>query len=477
MGKSMEKIIKLSWKKKTFLCVLSLCAFSVLFWWIAEDQMAQRSFTVSTVSPGAVVTLAPGDVLVQPIKMPDGRLEALNVQYSHVDGPVSMRVLLGDTVLGSAQNPGMADANGYVRFAFDPAIEAAEDAQLTIELTAENESAIYHGLNISTGRYEITMPDVQVFRVADQTYDGMLVMQLDASKPLIFAALYWPLMALIVLCVLLVLFRMKRRREAGLNSRLNATLELYYRYKFLIDQLVSRDFKTKYKRSVLGVLWSFLNPLLTMLVQYVVFSTLFKSNIPYFAVYLLTGTVIFNFFTESVGQGLMGIVSNASLITKVYLPKYIYPISKVLSSCVNLLIAFVPLFLVSLVMGLPVTKAHLLLPVGVAFLMMFCVGMALLLSASMTFFRDTLFLWNVASTLWSYLTPLFYPESIIPAQFLGVYRCNPMYQFITFIRTIMIDGVSPDPMAYIGCLLWGAGTLALGLLVFKKKQDRFVYYL
>ena len=124
------------------------------------------------------------------------------------------------------------------------------------------------------------------------------------------------------------------------------------KYRFLIRQLVSRDFKSKYKRSVFGVLWSFLNPLLTMFVQYIVFSNLFRFDIPYYPVYLLCGIIMFNYFSEACGMTLGSIVGNASLITKVYMPKYIYPLTRVLSSFVNLLISMVPLFIVTFASGL-----------------------------------------------------------------------------------------------------------------------------
>lgn len=239
-------------------------------------------------------------------------------------------------------------------------------------------------------------------------------------------------------------------------------------------QLVARDFKTKYKRSVLGVLWSFLNPLLTMMVQYIVFSTLFKSDIPNFRLYLLSGIVCFNFFSEATTMGLQSIVGNAALITKVYVPKYIYPVSRVFSSTINLLLSLIPLLAVMLLTGTPVRPAILLLPFGLLCLVTFCIGMGFILSAMMVFFRDTQFLWGVVSMLWMYATPIFYPESIIPAQYMVIYKCNPMYHIIRFVRIILIDGVSPEPKAYALCLIASFVPLVLGAVVFKKNQDKFI---
>lgn len=268
-----------------------------------------------------------------------------------------------------------------------------------------------------------------------------------------------------------------RLAKQGKNNPLVAVCTLYTRYAFLIKQLVSRDFKTKYKRSVLGMAWSFLNPLLTMSVQYIVFSTLFKSDIPNYPVYLLSGIVFFNFFSEAVSMGMTSITGNASLIKKVYMPKYIYPVSRILSSLINFALAILPLFLVMLFTGTAFRLSLLLLAFDILCLLGFVMGMGLLLTTAMTFFQDTQFLWGVVSMMWMYLTPVFYPESIIPAKFLTLYHMNPMYQYITFARICIIDGVSPEPMAYLWCIVSSLVVLALGVVAFKKNQDKFVLYL
>lgn len=254
-------------------------------------------------------------------------------------------------------------------------------------------------------------------------------------------------------------------------------LTVIQQYSFLIRQLVARDFKRKYKKSVLGVLWSFLNPLLTMLVQYLVFSTIFKSSIENFIVYLLSGIVLSNFFGESVSLGLTSIVDHAHLINKVYMPKIIYPLSRVLFSVVNLLISMIPMFLMVAVTGVPMTKAMFLIPIGLICLWVFCLGMSLLLSTAMVFFRDTMFLWNVISTLWMYFTPVFYPVDIIPESWLAIYQLNPMYQYITFLRIILLEGKSPDLELYGGCMLCAGIMFCIGFVIFQKNQDKFVLYL
>ncbi len=241
---------------------------------------------------------------------------------------------------------------------------------------------------------------------------------------------------------------LQEKKSIGLNI-----LRTGIKYKFLIKQLVQRDFKTKYKRSVLGVIWSFLNPLSMMIVQYIVFSTIFKSDIENFPVYLLSGTIFFNFFTEAVGQGLNSIVGNASLITKVYVPNYFFLITKVLSTSINLLISIVPLLAVMLITKEPLTKALFLFPFIIIVLLIFTIGVTLMLSAAMVFFRDTLFLWGILSMVWMYITPLFYPENIIAENFQIILKVNPMYHIIKFVRCIVMNGVSPQPEEFGACIL------------------------
>ena len=304
-----------------------------------------------------------------------------------------------------------------------------------------------------------------------------LCIRINGYNNLSFYRIYWILAAAAFAAAFFYVIRCLRGIRRGQSNLLAGILTLFSRYGFLIRQLVARDFKTKYKRSALGMAWSIMNPMLTMAVQYLVFSTLFKNDIPNYLVYLLTGIVFFSFFNESLTLGMTAITGNASLIKKVYMPRYIYPLSRILSSMVNFLLALVPLFLVVIVTGTSLRPSLFLLLFDIGCLLVFIIGMTLLLSTAVVFFQDTLFLWNVACLMWQYLTPIFYPESIIPAAFLPVYRLNPLYQFITFARICIIDGISPPPGNYLGCLLSALGVLTLGIVVFKRYQDKFVLYL
>lgn len=311
----------------------------------------------------------------------------------------------------------------------------------------------------------------------DKPTDGLLCFSTFGKDNVWTGPNYWKIIGVASLLLILYFWYLHTRIKYEKKSLLLTLVETLKKYRFLIKQLVSRDFKIKYKRSVLGAMWSFINPLITMLVQYVVFSTIFKTDIENYPVYLLSGIVLFSFFQEATGNALFAIVGNASLIKKVYVPKYIYPVSKTVSSAVNLLIAMAPLLIMCLITKVQITKAFVLLPFALICLIIFCIGIGFVLSAIMTLFRDIQFIWSVISLVWMYATPIFYPESILPKGFDVVLKINPIYYYIKFFRIVVIDGISPEPIMYLQCALFSIGSLLLGFLVFKKMQNKFVFYL
>lgn len=279
------------------------------------------------------------------------------------------------------------------------------------------------------------------------------------------------------------------KRDGKEGTLFGNFIQIIAKYEFLIEQLVSRDFKIKYKRSVLGVFWSFLNPLLMMIVQYVVFSNLLNvrdGSVQHYAIYLLCGIVMFNGFTDCCNQAMRSIIGNASLITKVYVPKMIYPVTKVLSASINIVLSMLPLLLVTIIYGLfnglYLTKAVLLLPVALVLLIMFAIGMGLLLSSLMVFFHDVEFLWSVISTMWMYATPIIYSLGLLEQKegtewLIRVIKFNPMYHYVDFLRTIIINGSSPAVSEYLICLLFSVGMMLVGGFVFHKTEDKFVLYI
>ena len=176
---------------------------------------------------------------------------------------------------------------------------------------------------------------------------------------------------------------------------LKQKIKVFLKYKTLLNELVVRDIKVRYRKSVLGLLWTVLNPLLMMCVITVVFSTLFRQNIPNFPIYYLAGSLIFSFNSEATSNGLYSIIGSASLIKKVYIPKYLFPISKVLSALVNLGFSLVAMFVVMIVTGAPFHATLLLMPLPIFYVFLFTSGLSLLLAAATVYFRDIAHFWGV----------------------------------------------------------------------------------
>ena len=259
---------------------------------------------------------------------------------------------------------------------------------------------------------------------------------------------------------------------------MNNLIYNFRKYKFLMSQLVIRDFKVKYKRSVLGVLWSLLYPVLTMAVMALVFTNVFKFSTPgvNYLVYLMSGLVLFNYFSEASNLAMSSVVANFSLINKVYMPKYIFPLTKCLFVGINFLLTLIPLYAIIFLTGTGVNWYHLLLPYVFVCLFLFTVGMGFVLSTISVFMRDMFYIYGVIITLWTYLTPIMYDVAIIPEKFQIFMKLNPMYWFLDFARQIILYNQCPGLHNFIYCAIFGVGFLLLGIWIFKKNQDKFIYY-
>lgn len=254
---------------------------------------------------------------------------------------------------------------------------------------------------------------------------------------------------------------------------------VYKKYAFLLEQLVSRDFKVKYKRSVLGVVWSLLYPILMMAVMAIVFSNVFRMSTPgvSYLAYLMIGLTYFNYFTEASNLAMSSVVANFSLINKVYIPKYIFPLSKCLFVGINFLLTLIPLYLVILFTGTGLNWYHLLLPYSFVCLFLFTVGMGFILSTISVFLRDMFYIYGIITTIWTYLTPIMYDINTIGNSTLQfIMKFNPMYQFINFARSIILYGNCPTIGQFAGCGVSAILVFGIGCVLFKKNQDKFIYY-
>lgn len=251
----------------------------------------------------------------------------------------------------------------------------------------------------------------------------------------------------------------------------------FWQYKPLLKELVSRDLKVKYRRSFLGYIWSLLNPLLMMCVMTYVFSEIFKSSIPNFPLYLISGQTLWNFFNESTNMSMHSVIHNGSLIKKVYIPKFIFPISRVLSSFVTMSFSLMAIVIVILFTKATVYWTVLLFWIPLVFLFVFCCGVGLVLAALATYFRDITHLYGVLTLAWMYATPVFYDVSILPENVRATIGMNPMYYFITFFRSLILYGQIPSWDVWIFCFFSSLVALVIGLWVFMKLQRNFILYI
>ncbi len=250
------------------------------------------------------------------------------------------------------------------------------------------------------------------------------------------------------------------------------------KYRFLLQNLISRDLKIKYRRSVLGILWSVLNPLFMMLIMTAVFTSIFRFDIENYPVYLLSGQLLFTFFNESTNAAMASVLQSASLIKKVYMPKYIFPLEKVIFSLVNHIFSTVALILVMLITKAPITPVlpFIILPIFLLFI--FNLGAGLFLSSFAIFFRDIMHFWSVFITALTYATPIFYPEDLIIGTLIEPFiKLNPLYWYISSYRGIVLDGTLPSFEAILICCLFSALSLSVGIFAFRKGQDKFILYI
>lgn len=247
---------------------------------------------------------------------------------------------------------------------------------------------------------------------------------------------------------------------------------------FVLRSLVSKDFKLKYRRSALGILWSLLNPLLMMIVLAAVFSYMFRFQIEHFPVYLILGTIMFDYMSRGTTGAMSSILESQSLIKKIRIEKIIFPLEKVIFELINFGLAFIAALAVMAFFQVA-PSIHILwgLPFIVLTLTVFCTGVSLLISSLSVFFRDVMHLWGVIVTAWTYATPLFYPFEMLPEWMQTVMQFNPMFHYITFFRDIMMWNTNPGMMECGICLSMAAITFVVGLAVFRKTESKFILYI
>lgn len=254
-------------------------------------------------------------------------------------------------------------------------------------------------------------------------------------------------------------------------------IQNFVKFKPFLKELVSRDVKVKYRRSILGVLWTLLNPLLMMTVLSIVFSNLFKFDIENFPLYLLCGQVIFNFFNDATTNAMSAIIGSASLIKKVYVPKYVFVMSRVCSSLINLMASCAALFMIMIGMRAELHWTMLLSVVPLFLLVVLALGIGLILATIAVKYRDVLHLYSVLMAVLMYLTPVIYPMSILPEWLYHLVMINPLTSILIMFRNVVIYGRLPGLVMLLVTAAEAVLCLGVGCWFFYKHQDGFIFEL
>lgn len=257
---------------------------------------------------------------------------------------------------------------------------------------------------------------------------------------------------------------------------LNKSFQRLKEYQFLFEELVKRDFKTKYKRSVLGVGWSLLSPLFQLLVMKLVFTQFFGQSTPHYTIYIFCGNVIWSYFAEATTGGMRALISNAGIFTKVNVPKYLFVLSKNVQTLLSFLLTLIILFVFVAFDTLSFSWRYIMLVYPIILLVFFNIGIGMILSALYIFFRDTEYLYDIFLRLLMYMSAIFYNIDNYSAHIQRLFLINPVYLFIKYFRVTIIDGNFLSPQFHLLMLADTLIVFAIGCLMYKKFNTRFLYY-
>lgn len=248
------------------------------------------------------------------------------------------------------------------------------------------------------------------------------------------------------------------------------------RYRFLFEELVKRDFKKKYKRTVLGMAWSILSPLLTLIVMRLVFTQFFGRNTPHYTTYLFCGNLFFSCFSESTSQGMQSLIGNSGIFTKVNVPKYLFLFSKNVQTLINFGLTLCVFFIFCILDNIIFTWKFILLLYPICCLVLFNIGVGLVLSALFVFFRDVQYLWSVFIQLLMYMSAIFYTIDNYDPFVQNLFLLNPIYLFIRYFRKIVIEATIPTIWFHLLMAADVVIVLVLGCWIYKKYNTKFLYY-
>jgi ABC-2 type transport system permease protein len=252
-------------------------------------------------------------------------------------------------------------------------------------------------------------------------------------------------------------------------------IQALVKYRDLIVQFISRSIKTRYKRSFLGVVWTMLNPLLTMIVLTLVFSQIFRFSIKNYPVYVLSGLVLWIFFSTSTSSAMGEMLWSGSLLGRIYVPKSVFSVSAVGTGLVNLLLSLIPLFLIAIVLQVKITPAILVMPFSILLVAIFALGVGLLLSTAVVYFADVMPVYEVILVIWMYTTPIIYSIDIIPENIRWLFKLNPLYHMMLLFREPLYNGIVPPLHNWLIAGGFALTALILGGVIFTSKSNEYAY--
>lgn len=246
--------------------------------------------------------------------------------------------------------------------------------------------------------------------------------------------------------------------------------------KFLFEELVKRDFTKKYKRTILGIVWSVFSPLFMLCIIAVIFGNFFGRSIEHYIIYIFSGQIILSYFTEATNEGMLALVSNSSIFTKINVPKYLFLFSKNVSALINFGIILLIYFCFVAFEGVPFTWKFLFLVYPIICLIFFNLGMGLILSALYIFFKDIQYLYRLFTQVVMYGSAIFYSIDILPQHLQALFYCNPIFVCITYFRSIVLHNTVPDLWLHLLLAGYALVLFGIGCCVYKKYNYKFLYY-
>lgn len=250
----------------------------------------------------------------------------------------------------------------------------------------------------------------------------------------------------------------------------------FLKHRFLFEELVKRDFTKKYKRTILGMGWSILSPLMNLLIMWLVFSKIFGNNVNHYPIYLFAGQLVFSYFTDATNLGMTSLVVNSTIFTRVNVPKYLFLFSQNVSSLINFCLTLLVFFAFAALDGVPFTWKFLLLLYPILCLIVFNTGLGLVLSALFVFFRDMQYLWGIMTQLLMWLSAIFYTIDAYSYTAQCLFLLNPLYLYIRYFRKIVLDGTIPTPQFHLLAAAYALLAFGAGAYMYKKYNHEFLYY-